>query len=79
MEKNKKGSGVTMYGQPILFLGIGGCLLVGNIFLLLSDYKYNLTSNKRPRSLWLNLFVLFLAIVLLVLGIIYFLMIHQQV
>ncbi|MGG5304674.1 hypothetical protein IGK16_002295 [Enterococcus pernyi] len=68
-----------MYGQPIFFLGIGGCLLIGNVFLLLSDYKHNLTSNKCPRSLWLNLFVLFLAVVLLVLGITYLLMIHQQV
>lgn len=67
-----------MYEQPILFLGIGGCLLIGNIFLLLSDYKNNLIVNESKRNLSVNALVLILVIATVVLGIIHLFMINQQ-
>ncbi|MGG5339773.1 hypothetical protein [Enterococcus sp. AZ172] len=67
-----------MYEQPILFLGIGGCLLIGNIFLLLSDYKNNLIVNESKRNLYINALVLILVIATVVLGIIHLFMINQQ-
>lgn len=67
-----------MYWQPVLLMGIGGCLLIGNVFMLLRDYKYNLTVDGRKNKLWMNALVILSAIGIVVLGTIQLFIINQQ-
>ena len=67
-----------MYWQPILLFGIGGCLLIGNVLILLRDYKHNLIVEGRKNKLWINALVILLSIGIVVLGTIYLFIINQQ-
>ena len=67
-----------MYLLPIVYIVFGSLFFVGSIFLFLMDYKYILMNKVGKGYLILNWTFIILSLMLLVLGVVYFLNIKSQ-
>ncbi len=67
-----------MYTISIILIVLGFLFMIENIFLLLKDYKLCVLNNKNKNYMVPNIITLIASFVLIILGLIYFFVIHSQ-
>ncbi|MGL9847773.1 hypothetical protein IGJ91_002943 [Enterococcus sp. DIV0765f] len=67
-----------MYLLPISYIIIGFILFVGSIVLFLIDYKSVLINKEKKSYLFLNISLIIISLLLFLLGIIYVVIINNQ-
>ncbi len=67
-----------MYTISIILIVLGFLFMIGNIFLLLKDYKLCVVNNKNKNYMVPNIITLIASFALIILGLIYFFVIHSQ-
>lgn len=67
-----------MYTISIILIVLGFLFMIGNIFLLLKDYKLCVVNNKNKSHMVPNIITLIASFALIILGLIYFYVIHSQ-
>lgn len=63
-----------MYTISIILIVLGFLFMIGNIFLLLRDYKLCVVNNKNKNYMVPNIITLIASFALIILGLIYFLL-----
>lgn len=67
-----------MYTISIILIVLGFLFMIGNIFLLLKDYKLCVVNNKNKNYMVPNIITLISSFIMIILGVIYFFIIHGQ-
>ncbi|MGL9825587.1 hypothetical protein BH758_13115 [Enterococcus hirae] len=67
-----------MYTYPIIYLTLGSIFLIVSIYLFLKDYKKVVQQQIEKRFLFLNIFSILCALGTMIMSVIYFFVINNQ-